>query len=129
MNNIKNEILSIMKLEDGWNYGDGIAITEEASLIALAISDILPTSIYKNIEPFPLNDGSISLRITLRENLTIGLIINSEDNIHAFIDDEDGIENFDIIFPKVLKKAIRDNRSMIKREVKKNKKLLLEIVA
>jgi len=39
------------------------------------------------------------------------------------------IKDFDIIFPKVLKKAIRDNRSMIKREAKKNKKLLLEIVA
>lgn len=54
---IQKKILSLLNLEKDWNYGSGEKITEEAILIALAISDELPHEIYNFIESFPLEDG------------------------------------------------------------------------
>jgi hypothetical protein len=63
MKEVRRQILSIYKLEDGWNFGDGQKIKEESILVALAIVDNLPRAKYHFLEAFPTNDGFVSLRV------------------------------------------------------------------
>lgn len=86
---IIHQIFSLLDLPQGWNYGEGNKIKEDVALISLIILENAPI-IYENVEAFPLNDGGISLRIICKKDLTIGLLINSENNIGAYIDN--GVE-------------------------------------
>lgn len=111
---IRDNILSLTRLDYGWNYGEGEKIRDDAVLIALAISEVLPTFIYKDIEAYPLNDGSISLRVIFQRNFTIGLLINSETNISMYIDNGNKIENAGIIQLHNIKKFLFDKYILLK---------------
>ncbi len=85
MNNINKDIHSLLELKDGWNFGTGSAISKQYILIALEIIKLIPP-IYDFIEAYPLNNGSISLRVGLDKDNVIGLIIESENEVHAYYD-------------------------------------------
>lgn len=100
---IINQIFSLLDLPQGWNYGEGDKIKEDVVLISLIILENAPllrggllaqSIIYENVEAFLLSNGGISLRIICKKDLTIGLLINSEDNIGVYIDD--GVEIKDL---------------------------------
>lgn len=108
-----NQILSLLELKDWCNYWDGSAINEEAVLIALSIAEVLPNHIYKNIQAFLLNDGNITLKITLQRNLNICLLINSEENIVAYIEDKKNIQDLGVYKFENIKKFIRQQYSSL----------------
>ncbi len=118
MKNIKSHILSLTTLEDGWNFGEGKKINCDSIIIALAIAEELPTYMYLDIEAYPLNDGSISLRIIFKKNLTVGLLIDSENYIDAYIDNENSIKNLGPIKLEELKEFMLRQHNFLKTEAK-----------
>ncbi len=85
----ENNLLDLFNLKDGWNYGEGNSISEDSIYIAITLSRAFN---YYNkieyIEAFPTDDGYVNLCLGIDNKNIIGLLIESEDRILVYLENE-----------------------------------------
>lgn len=110
-------ILSLLELEDGWDYGEGVKIDEDNVWLAIAIIRELDDEYIKSIDGFPMDDGLIDLKIFLKNNVKIGLFIDVEvGEITSYVETE-GIHSFEVVKIEGVKKHIQEKIERYKKNV------------
>lgn len=103
MNNIENRLLGLLNLDAGWHFGEGNKISEESVLIAIAITRKIKSPKISFIEAFPTEDGFVNLRLGIRQNTIIGMIIKSKMEIVVYRENAINIKEIKTVdFSKII---------------------------
>lgn len=120
MQNLKKaeaRILSLLELEDGWDYGKGVKINEDNVWLAIAIAREINGEHVDNICAFPTDDGLVDLKFFLKNNIKIGLFIDVEaGEITSYVEAE-GIDDFEVVKIEGVKKHIQKKIERYKNNV------------